>query len=806
MTQAVKLKKQKDLTIPKKQVLEDYRTAFISREASLVGRKEVLSGKAKFGIFGDGKELAQVALARYFQKGDWRSGYYRDQTMMFALGMATLQQFFAQLYADTDLSREPHSGGRQMNSHFASRSLDETGQWVNQLAQHNTSSDASPTACQMARLLGLGYASKLYRQNKDLKGAGFSKNGQEVAFGTIGNASTSEGVFWECLNAAGVLEIPMIISVWDDEYGISVPAKYQTTKESISTICAGFQKEDDTNGLKILVARGWNYPELLKTYQEATTAARTHHTPALVHIIEMTQPQGHSTSGSHERYKSKERLEYEESLDCLVKMREWILQEDFASEKELSKLEQDARDLVLAEKSAAWDSYLAPIKAEKDALLLQLQELSQDLPHIDEIQKLQGNLQRNPAINRKSNVATARQAMFYTRGESSPALDRLAATLASQRQENAQRYNSKLMVDQQKGPLSVQGTPAKFSKDSPKVDGRQVIQKIFQFHLKQDPRLFIIGEDVGKLGGVNLEFEGLSDTFGDLRVTDTGIRETTILGQGIGAALRGLKPIVDIQYLDYLLYAFQTASDDLASLHYRTAGGQSAPVIIRTKGHRLEGIWHTGSPIGMILHGLRGIHVCVPRNMVQAAGLYNTLLAYDDPALVIEVLNGYRLKERIPDNFLDFQVPLGVPECLREGHDITIVSYGACINIALEALNLLDKMGISAELIDVQTLLPFDRFAMIRSSIQKTNAVLFLDEDVPGGATSYMMQQVLEEQQAYEFLDSQPRTLSAKAHRSPYGSDGDYFTKPSCEDIVEVVYAMMRERNPLGFPALQSQS
>ena len=742
-------------------------------------------------------------MARHFNKGDWRSGYYRDQTLMFALGAATVRQFFAQLYADTDLEREPHSGGRQMNSHFASRSIDQDGNWVSQLEQYNTSSDASPTACQMSRLVGLGYASKLYRQNPDLQDQKFSDNGSEIAFGTIGNASTSEGLFWESFNAAGVLEIPVVFSVWDDEYGISVPAKYQTTKESISTILAGFAKEKGTNGFNIIVARGWNYPELMQAYKDATKSARKDHIPALVHVVEMTQPQGHSTSGSHERYKSKERLKHEASLDCLLKMREWIVAEGMATDKELKKIEDELQDFVSKEKAAAWDAYLQPLKDEKALLMDILTQLGSELSDGAELQKLAKTLERNPSINRKSNLSTARKALILCRHEDScGGLERLRNFVDTQFQENSERYNSHLMLDDAKSPLQEEGVEAIFSSESENVDGRQVIQKFFDYKLSQDPRVFIIGEDVGKLGGVNLEFDGLSDKHGEIRVTDTGIREATILGQGIGAALRGLRPIVDIQYLDYLLYAFQIASDDLASLNYRTAGGQVAPVIMRTKGHRLEGIWHTGSPIGMILHGLRGMHVCVPRNMVQAAGMYNTLMDYDDPALVIEVLNGYRLKEKIPDNLESFKVPLGVPEVLNEGHDITLVTYGACINVAKEAVKELEKLGISVELMDVQTLLPFDRYGLISQSIERTNCVLFWDEDVPGGATSYMMQEVLETQGAYDYLDAPPRTLSAKAHRSPYGSDGDYFTKPSAEDIVETIYQMMAERDPSQFPSI----
>ena len=639
MAKPVRKAQNKVIKPSKKQVLEDYKTAFISREASLMGRKEVLSGKAKFGIFGGGKELAQVAMARYFEKGDWRSGYYRDQTFMFATGAATIRQFFAQLYADADLKRDPHSGGRQMNSHFASRSIDENGEWKNQLELYNTSADASPTACQMARLVGLGYASKLYRENPDLEDPRFSKNGNEIGFGTIGNASTSEGVFWEAFNAVGVLEIPVIISVWDDDYGISVPAKYQTTKESISKICEGFTKEKGTNGYNIFVVKGWDYPALLQAYRDAAEAARKDHTPALVHVVEMTQPQGHSTSGSHERYKSKDRLDYESSLDCIAKMRDWMIAEGHSTEKELEAAEDEIRDFVNSERQQAWDDYLAPIQEEKNLLLDILSQIEEEVSDSSKISSLNSALKRNPIVNRKNNLVCARRVIMAYRLDDCGGLERLRNFISTQMDENAERYNSHLMLEGEKSPLSEAGVAPQFSDSSKKVDGRQVIQKFFDYKLSADPRVFIIGEDVGKLGGVNLEFDGLSDKFGEHRVTDTGIREATILGQGLGAALRGLRPIVDIQYLDYLLYAFQVASDDLASLKYRTAGGQIAPVIMRSKGHRLEGIWHTGSPIGMILHGLRGMHVCVPRDMVQAAGLYNTLMDYDDPALVLSLIH-----------------------------------------------------------------------------------------------------------------------------------------------------------------------
>ncbi len=792
-----------DLSISPADILRDYRLGLMSREASLLGRKEVLSGKAKFGIFGDGKELPQLAMAHVFEPGDWRSGYYRDQTFMLATGGMTIKQFFAQLYADTDIAHDPHSGGRQMNSHFATRFLAEDGSWKSQIETPNTSADASPTACQMGRLLGLGYASKLYRELPQLQEPNkFSRSGREIAFGTIGNASTSEGIFWETLNAAGVLQVPMIISIWDDDYGISVPSKYQTTKESISKICAGFAKEPGTNGYNIFVARGWNYPELLSAYQKAAELARTTHTPAIVHVTEISQPQGHSTSGSHERYKTKERLAYEQSIDCLPRMREWMLQLGISQAKDLDQIEAEARAEVGRLREEAWEEYQAPMRSEREELLAIYQDMTRDPQTPPAFAAVRDAFQRYPALSRKSILSSARRAAYIVRKLSSKAKTDLITFISRMQVENADRYNSKLMLEGPTSALALNGVHPAFSATDEKVDGRLVIQRTFDYHLQHDPRLFIIGEDVGKLGGVNLEFDGLQEKFGELRVTDTGIREASIFGQGLGAALRGLRPIVDIQYLDYLLYAFQLMSDDLATLHYRTAGGQAAPVIIRTKGHRLEGIWHSGSPMGMLVHGLRGMHVCVPRDMVQAAGMYNTLLAADDPALVIEVLNGYRVKEQVPSNLHSFRVPLGVPEVLRQGTDITVVTYGACVSIVREALPFLESFGIDIELIDVQTLLPFDRFGCIRQSLEKTNAVLFIDEDVPGGATAFMMQEALEVQGGYELLDAAPRTLTAKEHRSPYASDGDYFTKPSVEDVVETLYAMMRERQPQRFPEL----
>lgn len=798
-------KKTNGIGLPAAEILADYRVACMSRFVSLTGRKEVLSGKAKFGIFGGGKEVAQVALARTFRHGDWRAGYYRDQTWMFASGITDIKKFFAQLYADTNHEREPASGGRQMNAHFASRYLDKQGNWLNQLMMHNTTADASPTACQMPRLLGLGYASKLYRENQDLQDlARFSINGNEVAFGTIGNASTSEGLFWECLNAAGVLQVPLVISVWDDEYGISVPAKYQTVKESISKVVEGFRAEKGALGMDIHVVRGWDYPSLVETYYQAVDKARKHHIPSLVHVTELTQPQGHSTSGSHERYKSKERLEFEVKMDCLKKMREWLVDEGLATTGELDELEEEAKTEVDRLREEAWQAYLKPLQDEREELLGLLDKLTNELPadSAAEIRRYMEELRDIPTLNRRAVLSTGRRVLQDIR-DHDVGKNALIEFTKDYHHKNNIRYSSCLLNETDHSTLKVEGIEPVYGENPEEVDGRQVIQKIFDHHLQRDPRIFVIGEDVGRLGGVNLEFEGLHDKFGELRVTDTGIREATILGQGIGAAVRGLRPVVDIQYLDYLLYAFQTMSDDLATLHYRTSGGQAAPVIVRTKGDRLEGVWHTGSPMGTVIHGLRGCHVCVPRNMVQAAGMYNTLFQGDDPALIVEVLNGYRRKEKLPDNLTEFCIPLGVPEVLEEGDDITLVTYGACVNIAREAIALLSKAGATVELIDVRTLLPFDLQGIIGRSIEKTGAVLFCDEDVPGGASSYMMQQVLEKQGAYRYLDAAPRTLSSMPHRGAYGTDGDYFSKPNADDMFDYIYAILREREPDRFPPIR---
>lgn len=795
----------------KNEVLNDYRIACESREASLLGRREVLTGKAKFGIFGDGKEVAQLAMAKYFQPGDFRSGYYRDQTFMFATGTLTLQQWFAGLYAHTDLDAEPTSGGRQMGGHFATRSLNPDGTWKDLTKIKNSSADISPTAGQMPRLLGLAQASKVYRNNKLIPSPNkFSVNGNEVAFGTIGDASTSEGLFWETINAAGVLQVPIVMSVWDDGHGISVPKKYQTTKESISEVLKGFQREKGTNGFEIFKTKGWDYAHLCQTYEKAVAIARHEHVPVLIHVEEVTQPQGHSTSGSHERYKSKERLQWESDFDCIKKMREWILSTEFnidgkkykiATAEELDTIEANAKKTVKDAKNAAWNAYLADIKLD----------LTQALQLMDNLAKATGNTEvttiRNTLTStidpiRKDIISAVKKSLRVTRGTTSGAREDLKKWLEISMRQNYNRYSSTLYNETASSALNVPAVAATYDADAPMVDGREILKNNFEKIFTKYPEALIFGEDSGKLGDVNQGLEGMQEKFGELRVSDTGIREATIVGQGIGMAMRGLRPIAEIQYLDYLLYALQIMSDDLATLQYRTKGGQKAPLIVRTRGHRLEGIWHSGSPMGMIIHALRGMHVCVPRNMTQAAGMYNTLLKSDDPALIIEPLNGYRLKEKLPNNLGEFCVPLGIPEILINGNDVTVVSYGSTLRIAQEAVAQLAQVGISVELIDVQTLLPFDIHHSIVESIKKTNRVLFLDEDVQGGASAFMMQQVLEVQGAYQYLDSAPKTLTAKDHRPAYGSDGDYFSKPNAEDIFDTVYAIMHEANPNKFPSI----
>ena len=784
----------------KQTVLEDYTIAYRSRQTSLMGRKEVLTGKAKFGIFGDGKELPQIAMAKAFRNGDFRSGYYRDQTFMMAIGQHTVQEFFAQLYAHTDVVAEPASAGRMMNGHFGTRSLNSDGSWKSLKDQKNSSSDISPTAGQMLRLVGLAHASKYYRENAAIIGENnFSDNGNEVAWGTIGNASSSEGHFFEAINAAGVLQIPMVISVWDDGFGISVPAKYQTTKENISEILKGFQRDEKGAGFEIIVAKGWNYAELVGAYEKAGKIAREEHVPVLVHVTELTQPQGHSTSGSHERYKSKERLAWELEYDCMVKFREFITDNKIATNEELEAIESDAKKQVNDSKKAAWEAYLNPIKEDIKQATELLQELA-TTSGVTEIASLANELTQIAEPIRKDIGVAINKALRLTYKIEIPERSALINFKQQYNNVNANRYNSNLFSESNEAALNISEVKPMFSESSKMVDGREVMQAFFDIAIDRDPRVFAFGEDVGKIGDVNQGFAGLQEKFGESRVFDTGIRELTIIGQGIGAALRGLRPIAEIQYLDYLLYGLQPLSDDLATLQYRTKGGQKAPLIVRTRGHRLEGIWHSGSPIGMILNSIRGMHVLVPRNMVQAAGFYNTMLQSDEPALIIECLNGYRLKERLPDNLGEYTIPLGIPETLIEGEDVTIVSYGSTLRITEEAIKQLQEFGISCELIDVQSLLPFDINHSIVESIKKTNKVIFIDEDVPGAATAYMMQQVLEEQEAYKYLDAKPLTITAKAHRPPYGTDGDYFTKPSAEDIFETIMNMMHEYNPSQFP------
>ncbi|MBL7860971.1 MAG: transketolase [Cyclobacteriaceae bacterium] len=781
-------------------ILADYRLACESREASLLGRKEVFMGKAKFGIFGDGKELAQIAMAKVFRPGDHRAGYYRDQTFMLAIGELTLQQYFAQLYAHPDVEADPASAGRLMNGHFATRMIDERGAFKNLAQIKNSSSDISPTAGQMPRLVGLAYASKLFKNNPGLAAfTELSNQGREIAFGTIGNASTSEGLFFEAINAGGVLQVPMLVSVWDDEYGISVPKEYQTTKGSISKILAGFQRTSTEKGYEIFTVRGWDYTGLLKTYEAAEKVCREEHVPVLLHVTEMTQPQGHSTSGSHERYKTKERLAWETQHDCIRKMREWILENGMATSEELNELEKEAKATAKAAKETAWKIFNQEIQKDQKRLEQILENATAEYPQLEEYL-----LELRKTINplRMDAMKVARKAIRVLRSDTTTTREELSAWIKEMEVANDDRFSSHLYSQSEWSALHVEGVKPVYSEKSPLVDGREVLQACFQEALSRDPRILAFGEDVGKIGDVNQGFAGLQQKFGEWRVTDTGIRECTIVGQGIGAALRGLRPIAEIQYLDYLLYAIQIMSDDLACLQYRTKGGQKAPLIIRTRGHRLEGVWHAGSPMGMILHAIRGIHVLVPRDMTQAAGFYNTMLQSDDPALIIECLNGYRLKEKLPDNIATFTVPLGIPEILQEGADVTIVTYGSMCRIVMEAVGDLAQVGISCEVIDVQSLLPFDRHHLIVESIKKTNRVLFTDEDVPGGATAFMMQQVLEGQQAYQFLDSAPRTLTAKEHRPAYGSDGDYFSKPNPEDVFDSVYTLMNEVDPERFPKL----
>jgi 2-oxoisovalerate dehydrogenase E1 component len=786
-----------------REILADYRLAVESREASLIGRREVFMGKAKFGIFGDGKELAQIAMAKVFKNGDFRSGYYRDQTFMFAIGELTVQQFFAQLYAHTSLEADPSTAGRLMTGHFGTRTLDENGMFRELTNLKNSSADISPTAGQMPRLLGLAYASKLFRNNPDLHSyTSFSNKGNEIAFGTIGNASTSEGMFFEAINAAGVLQVPMLTSIWDDGYGISVPQEYHTTKGSISKALAGLQRTQNEKGFEIITVKGWDYSALVEAYQRAETICREEHVPVLLHVEELTQPQGHSTSGSHERYKSKERLAWEVDHDCIRKMREWIIGDVMVLPEEVDAIEREAKRSAKASRDNAWRDFMNDVRKDQSVVTAILEKALAVSSSKEEMQLLLSEMNSTINPTRMDTMKAARKALRLLRDEENEAKQELLNWLEYAESDNYDRYSSHLYSQSELSALKVEAVPPQFSESSPIVDGREVLQACFDAALGRDPLVLAFGEDVGKIGDVNQGFAGLQAKYGELRVTDTGIRECTIIGQGIGAALRGLRPIAEIQYLDYFVYALPTLSDDLACLQYRTKGGQKAPLIIRTRGHRLEGVWHAGSQMGMLLHSLRGVFILTPRNMTQAAGFYNTMLKSDDPAVIVECLNGYRLKERIPDNISEYTLPLGIPEILREGDDITVVTYGSMCRVVMEAAEDLSKVGIFCEVIDVQSLLPFDIHHSIVHSVRKTNRVVFADEDIPGGATSFMMQQVLECQNAYQYLDSKPVTITAKEHRPAYASDGDYFSKPNPETVFEKIYQCMSEADPDRFPPL----
>lgn len=795
------------ISIDIKEVLNDYRIAFESRQASLMGRREVLTGKGKFGIFGDGKEVPQLAMAKAFKKGDWRSGYYRDQTFMMAAGMMTLEEFFAQIYGDTDPVFNPGTVGRVMNNHFATRSLDKNGKWKDLSKQKNSSADISPTAGQMPRLLGLALASKLFRENQENSIAeGFSVNGNEVAFGTIGDASTSEGHFFETINAAGVLQVPMAISVWDDGWGISVPNKYQTTKQSISEVLKGFEADENNPGYRIFKAKGWDYPALVDIYSKGIEICRKEQVPVLFHITELTQPQGHSTSGSHERYKSKERLEWEKEFDCISQMRKWILNEGITKESELESIESKAIERVKQARKKAWDNYLTPIKSMRDNFLKITDISTCNCAKTKKIESIKEDLKLIADPIRKDTISAARKILRLICDSCSNPHNSLKTNvtkwLEAESADNADRYNSYLYSQSDLKVSSIKAVEPVFDEKSTMVPGREILRDNFDALMDKYPQLVVFGEDVGKIGGVNQTWEGLQEKFGEKRIFDTGIREATIIGQGIGLAMRGFRPIAEIQYFDYLLYGLQVISDDLATLQYRTKGGQKAPMIISTRGHRLEGIWHSGSPLSMVINSVRGVYVMVPRNMTQASGFYNTMLASDEPAIIIEPLNGYRLREKRPSNIGGFQILPGYPEVLQSGTDVTIVTYGSCVRIAEDAADQLKAFDISCELIDVQSLIPFDLDHKIVKSLRKTNKIVFFDEDVPGGATAYMMQKVLEEQMGYLYLDAPPRTVTGKAHRAAYSTDGDYFSNPNAEDVFDAVYNIMHDYSPAKYPKI----
>ena len=787
----------------KSDVLNDYKTAFTSRECSLLGRREVLTGKAKFGIFGDGKELPQIAWAKAFQKGDFRSGYYRDQTFMMAIGKLNIEQFFAGLYAHTDIEHDPMSAGRQMGGHFTTHSLDENFDWKNLTEQYNSSSDISPTGAQMPRLLGLAQASKVFRKLEGFNAKNFSKSGNEVAWGSIGNASTSEGVFFETINAAGVLQVPMVISVWDDEYGISVHAKDQTTKENISEILKGFQRDSESDGYEILRVHGWDYVELINTYLKASEIARTEHVPIMIHVNELTQPQGHSTSGSHERYKSTDRLKWEKSNDCNSKFREWIVSNDIATDQDITAIEREIKKSVKEGKQKAWKDFCDPIKSEKQEVIQLMKSAAESSSQKVFVNKIINELEIIKEPLRNDILSRARNILKYLIHDNSTSKNQLIEWINSYFKENQPKYSTLLYSESKSKATNIAEVHPVFDSNPKLVDGRVILRDNFEKILSSKPEVLIFGEDTGTIGDVNQGLEGLQEKFGKLRVSDTGIRETTIIGQGIGMALRGLRPIAEIQYLDYMVYALQIISDDLSTLHYRTFGKQKAPMIIRTRGHRLEGIWHSGSQLGGILNLIRGVYVLVPRNMTKAAGFYNTLLESDQPAMVIECLNGYRLKEKQPSNLGEFRTPVGIVETIKQGSDLTIVSYGSTLRIIENAAKDLLEMDIDVEIIDIQSLIPFDLQKGVSKSVEKTNRLLIIDEDVPGGASAYMLNEILQNQNVYEHLDSKPQVLTAKEHRPAYGSDGDYFSKPSSEDVFEKVYSMFHEVDPKSYPNLR---
>ena len=795
----------KSLKISKKEILDDFLLVNISRNISYIGRKEVFMGRAKFGVFGDGKELPQIAMSKFFRNGDFRSGYYRDQTFMMSINQLTPDQFFAQLYAHTDIKKDPHSGGRQMNCHFGTRLLNEKGEWKTQTDMKNSASDISCVSGQMPRIVGLAYASKLYRNNKNLSDMeNFSINGNEVVFGTIGDASTSEGHFWEAINACGVLQVPLVMSIWDDGYGISVPSEYHTSRNDLSKALSGFQRSSKKeNGYEIFTVYAWDYINLLKTYQKAVKLAREEHVPCIIHVKDVTQPQGHTTSGSHERYKSKKRLEWEKDFCCIKKMREWIIENNFASNTEIESIERDAEEIAKKSRKRSWKSYREDINEDYDDAITVITRVAQNSPkNKKEIINVRKNLSKTIHPLKSDILKSLRFVRRIIRNENNIAKNYLLNLINEKEKKYNDDYSSHLYSESKNSAIKIKEVSPEYNDKSELIDGREIINKYFFELFDKNPKVFAVGEDVGKIGGVNQGFAGIQDKFGIERITDTSIREASIIGQGIGAAIRGLRPIVEIQYLDYVYWAIQTLSDDLSTLQYRTKGGQKAPLIIRTRGHRLEGIWHSGSPMGTLINSLRGIYVLVPRNFVEAVGMYNTLLSSDEPGIIIEPLNAYRLKENLPINLSKIKVEFGFPSVIREGNDITVVTYGSMCRIALEAIYQLEEVGISCELIDVRTLLPFDKKKIILSSLKKTNRIVFVDEDVSGGATAFMMQNVIEKQNGYYFLDSKPITIHSKDHRPAYSTDGDYFSKPNCEDIFNKIYNLFSELDPRSYPKI----